>query len=134
MARPKDTKVPLGDSAKATASGSSSPFAGLAGLRAALPDAPAPTAPATTPAPAARFAQKIVVRLEKKGHGGKAVTVVSGVLPKARDEIMAALKRGLGTGAREDGDDIVVQGDVVDRVAAALSALGAANVIVGTKR
>jgi translation initiation factor 1 len=82
--------------------------------------------------PPVRFGEKVVVRLERKGHGGKTVTVVSGVLSSARDEVMGELKKKLGTGARDDGDDIVVQGDVVDRVIALLQAAGAKKVIKGS--
>ena len=49
------------------------------------------------------------------------VTVVSGVLPAYREDIATALKKALGTGARVDGDDVVVQGDLVDRTLAALA-------------
>jgi translation initiation factor 1 (eIF-1/SUI1) len=54
------------------------------------------------------------------------------VLSSARDEVMGELKKKLGTGARDDGDDIVVQGDVVDRVIALLQAAGAKKVIKGS--
>jgi translation initiation factor 1 len=102
------------------------PFGGLAALKASLPEAPSTPPPSSTstakPAPP-RFAEKVVVRKEKKGHGGKTVTVVSGVLPRAHDELCAVLKKSLGTGARVDGDDIVVQGDLADRVVAVLEPL-----------
>ncbi len=135
MARDKDKgRVPLGNAAPAP---TSSPFAALAGLREQLPAATttAMTATAATETarkPPVRFGEKLVVRLERKGHGGKTVTVVSGVLSSARDEVMAELKKKLGTGARDDGDDIVVQGDVVDRVIALLQAAGAKKVIKGS--
>jgi translation initiation factor 1 (eIF-1/SUI1) len=54
------------------------------------------------------------------------------VLPAARDDVMGELKKKLGTGARDDGDDIVVQGDVVDRVIAHLQAAGARKVVKGS--
>lgn len=101
------------------------PFSGLAALKGSLPEAPSTPSPSTStakPAPA-RFAEKVVVRKEKKGHGGKTVTVVSGVLPRAHDELCGVLKKSLGTGARVDGDDIVVQGDLADRVVAVLEPL-----------
>jgi translation initiation factor 1 len=135
MARDKDKgRVPLGNAAPAP---TSSPFAALAGLREQLPAATttAMTATAATETarkPPVRFGEKVVVRLERKGHGGKTVTVVSGVLSSARDDVMGELKKKLGTGARDDGDDIVVQGDVVDRVIALLQAAGAKKVINGS--
>jgi len=135
MARDKDKgRVPLGNAAPAP---TSSPFAALAGLREQLPAATTTAMTATAVAETAkkapaRFGDKVVVRLERKGHGGKTVTVVSGVLPSARDEVMGELKKKLGTGARADDDDIVVQGDVVDRVIAHLQGAGAKKVIKGS--
>ena len=135
MGRGNDkSRVPLGNTGPVP---TSSPFAALAGLREQLPAATttAMTATAATETarkPPVRFGEKVVVRLERKGHGGKTVTVVSGVLSSARDEVMGELKKKLGTGARDDGDDIVVQGDVVDRVIALLQAAGAKKVIKGS--
>lgn len=136
-------RVALGDQAATSTSPSSSPFSALAGLRSQLPEATttamnagaAAVTAARTPDAAkvpARFGEKVVVRLERKGHGGKAVTVVSGVLAGPRDDVMVELKKKLGTGARVDGDDIVVQGDVVDRVIAFLQAAGAKKIVRGS--
>lgn len=114
---------------------SSSPFAALAAVRASLPDVPVAEPASSSLAPAkeaSKFGPKVVVRKEKKGHGGKTVTVVSGVLPAHLDDICGALKTKLGSGARIDGDDIVVQGDLVERVDAALVALGAKKIVRGS--
>jgi translation initiation factor 1 len=135
MARGNDKgRIPLGSTTPAP---TSSPFAALAGLREQLPAATTTAMTATAAAETAkkapaRFSEKVVVRLERKGHGGKTVTVVSGVLASARDEVMGELKKKLGTGARDDGDDIVVQGDVVDRVIAWLQGAGAKKVVKGS--
>jgi translation initiation factor 1 len=67
---------------------------------------------------------KVVVRMERKGHGGKTVTVVSGIASGGRDALTTKLKKGLGCGARLDGEDIVVQGDLVDRVMDVLTEVG----------
>jgi len=111
------------------------PFAALSSLKSSLPEAPASSA-AAAPPPAKKepkkFDEKVVVRKEKKGHGGKTVTVVSGVVAAFRDDICTALKKSLGTGARVEGEDIVVQGDVVDRVIAAVEKAGAKRVIKGS--
>ncbi len=126
-------KIPVDGTS--TAPLSTSPFAALASVRASLPDVPVPEAVSSTAAPAkeaAKFGPKVVVRKEKKGHGGKTVTVVSGVLPAHLDNICGALKTKLGSGARIEGDDIVVQGDLVDRVDAALVALGAKKIVRGS--
>ena len=127
MAKGKE-RIPLGETA---APSSSSPFAGLAGLRAALPKGEVPATSQETKAPK-RFADKVVVRMTKKGYGGKTVTVVTGVHEVFRDELATSLKRALGTGARVDGDAIVVQGDVTDRVVAFVSAAGAKTVVRGS--
>ena len=138
MAREQNKgRVALGGQATPSTSPSSSPFSALAGLRAQLPEATTTAmnagAAATTAAKVpARFGDKVVVRLERKGHGGKAVTVVSGVLAGPRDDVMVELKKKLGTGARVEGDDIVVQGDVVDRVISFLQAAGAKKIVRGS--
>lgn len=141
MARDKDRgRVPLGEHSSPA---HSSPFSALAGLRDQLPEATttamnagaAAVTAARTPEAAkapTRFADRVVVRLERKGHGGKAVTVVSGVLLGPRDDVMGELKKKLGTGARIDGDDIVVQGEVVDRVVAFFQAAGAKKIVRGS--
>ena len=111
------------------------PFAGLQGLRAALPEVPVPAAAATASPSSSKvtkeFLEKVVVRHERKGHGGKTVTLVSGVAPAARDGICASLKKALGCGARVDGDDIVLQGELVDRAIVWLEARGAKKLIRG---
>jgi translation initiation factor 1 len=128
-------KIPVDGSSAAPLS--SSPFAALAAVRASLPDVPVaeavPSTSTSTPSKeAAKFGPKVVVRKEKKGHGGKTVTLVSGVLPAHLEHICSALKTKLGSGARIDGDDIVVQGDLVDRVDVALVALGAKKIVRGS--
>jgi translation initiation factor 1 (eIF-1/SUI1) len=111
------------------------PFGGLQGLRAGLPGGP--TAPTTTPATtpqraSSEFLEKVVVRHERKGHGGKTITVVTGVAPNARELICTALKKNLGCGARVDGDDIVLQGELVDRAFVWLEARGARKLVRGS--
>ncbi len=122
------------DGSSSSSLANSSPFAALAAVRASLPDVPvveAAIATATSTAPS-RFGPKVIVRKEKKGHGGKTVTIVSGVLPKELDAVCTALKSKLGCGARVEGDDVVVQGDLGDRVVAAVTALGANKVVRGS--
>ncbi len=87
----------------------------------ALPDAaegadagPSPTAPAAPP-PA-----RAVVRLERKGRGGKEATVIErlGLPPDALASWLVELKRSLGCGGGVEGDALVLQGDQRDRAAA----------------
>jgi translation initiation factor 1 len=113
------------------------PFASLQGLRTALPEAPTKTAATTTSTTATEkatkeFLEKVVVRHERKGHGGKTVTVVSGIAPAARETLCGALKKSLGCGARVDGDDVVLQGELVDRAITFLQARGARKVVRGS--
>jgi translation initiation factor 1 len=58
------------------------------------------------------------LRLEKKGRGGKSVTVVHG-LPRNTvflKELTQALKRGCGTGGVTTEDGIELQGDLRERL------------------
>jgi translation initiation factor 1 len=122
------------------------PFAKLAAMRDALPPGPATSVPASggrdpnasagakrDDAPAWTRA-KIVVRFERKGHGGKTVTIVSGVSGGSRvvDELASEMKKALGCGARVEDGDIVLQGDLVPRALAFLEKRGANHLVDGT--
>jgi translation initiation factor 1 len=114
-------------------SGPAAPFNdAFARLRAQLPEghvaaAPA-TAPAAPPAPA-----RAVVRLERKGRGGKEATVVEklGLLPAELAAWADALKRALGCGGGVEGAAIAVQGDQRDRVVHWLEGRGVRKVVRG---
>ncbi len=109
------------------------PFASLAGLRDHLPlgdvveDPPTPSAPVSK-----SFAAKVVLSHQRKGHGGKTVTVLSGVLlmEKARKQFIRELGKALGTSVRAEGDDIIMSGDQRDRARAWLEAQGSARVVI----
>lgn len=66
------------------------------------------------------------LRMEKKGRGGKTVTVVAGLPRNAAflKELSQALKRACGTGGAVVDDTIELQGDLRDRVRATLSQRG----------
>jgi translation initiation factor 1 len=112
------------------------PFAGLRGKlgvpapaqdeRSAAPPA-APAVSRATPVPA-----RAVVRVEKKGRGGKVVTVVEklGLAPAGLESWLGDLKRALGCGGAVEGDALVLQGDNRDRVGALLEARGVRKVTV----
>ena len=58
------------------------------------------------------------LRIEKKGRGGKVVTVVAG-LPRDEvflKELSQELKRACGTGGAVSDDSIELQGDLRDRI------------------
>jgi translation initiation factor 1 len=109
------------------------PWDPLEALRSSLP--PGETR-ATPPAPSAKSAAKparAVVRMERKGRGGKEVTVVEklGLGDQQLEAWCRELKQALGCGGAVDGDAIVLQGDLRARVLAVLTAKGVAKVTVG---
>lgn len=114
-------------------------MAGLAALRDRLPAGPVtPTTPseqakASPPDPIAQ-AKKLVLRRERKGHGGKTATRIEGLVANAEvlNTALGEIKRALGCGATIDGGDIVVQGDQTDRLAAYLESRGAKKIIIGS--
>lgn len=111
-----------------------SPFAKLAGLKADVPSAPAPAQKAPAPPqPAAKPPARAVVRIERKGRGGKEATVIEklGLSPRELAAWADALKRALGCGGAVEGDAIAVQGDQRERVAKWLAAKGVGKVIAG---
>jgi translation initiation factor 1 len=67
-----------------------------------------------------------VLRLEKKGRGGKTVTVVAG-LPRNQGllaGLAAELKRACGTGGTATDEAVEVQGDHREKLRALLAAKG----------
>ncbi len=113
------------------------PFAQLQAKRDELPQG---QAPAPAPAPGEKAAEKgpqgparAVVRMERKGRGGKEVTVVEQLeLPAAQLERWCKeLKQSLGCGGALEEQSIVLQGDHRDRVKALLLARGVRKVSVG---
>src|ERR1051325_1638345 len=92
------------------------PWDALEGLRSSLPPGDArrdTAAPPTGPKVA-----RAVVRMERKGRGGKEVTVVEklGLPEKELETWCRELKQALGCGGAVDGDAIVLQGDLRTRV------------------
>jgi translation initiation factor 1 len=108
------------------------PFAAIAGKREQLPSAPAPVA-APSRAEERKGPARAVVRLERKGRGGKEVTVVEHLqLPKAEREVwLKALKGSLGCGGVVEEESLVLQGDQRERLPALLEARGVRRVILG---
>ncbi|MDY7227226.1 translation initiation factor [Hyalangium rubrum] len=108
------------------------PFAALAGKREELPSAPAPVA-APRKVEERKGPARAVVRMERKGRGGKEVTVVEQLelKPSEREVWLKALKGSLGCGGVVEEDALVLQGDHRDRLPALLEARGVRKVIVG---
>jgi translation initiation factor 1 len=90
------------------------------------------SAPAATPPAAGKGPARAVVRMERKGRGGKEVTIIDKLelAPAAREQWLKALKQSLGTGGVLEGEDLVLQGDHRDRAAAWLEARGVRKVTV----
>lgn len=107
------------------------------GVSVGEPAVPAPAPPASS-SPAASTgavpdlsrAGTLIVRRERKGHGGKTVTVVDGLaLPAAQvDALARALRKALGCGSWVEAGRVVLQGDRPDAAAAWLVRHGARQV------
>lgn len=110
------------------------PFGKLATLRVQPSEEPLVKAP-ESPGPVIAesiFCPKVVVRRERKGHGGKTATVVEGVLASQREMLAGEMKKAFGCGARVEGESIVLQGDIADRACSWLEKRGAKKVVRGS--
>ena len=103
------------------------------GVTVGTPPPAAPSTPAAEPLDLGG-AQKVVVRRERKGRGGKTATVIEGIKlpPSGLERIAREVRRALGCGASVDGPTIVVQGDMAARLEPWLLARGAKKVVVGS--
>jgi translation initiation factor 1 len=108
------------------------PFGALAGKREELPSKPAPAA-APAKAEERKGPARAVVRMERKGRGGKEVTVVEqlGLRPAELEVWLKALKGSLGCGGVVEEEALVLQGDHRDRLPSLLEARGVRRVTVG---
>lgn len=128
------------------------PFAALGGGKLAAPDpTPAPGEPSEParpqgpPQPEKRAkpdkpekqakpgaSGRWVVRQERKGHGGKTVTVAKGPTPAEGWEALAkVVGKALGCRASAGAGELVVSGDQRERLAAWLRERGARDVVLG---
>jgi translation initiation factor 1 len=98
----------------------------LAGRRSDLPPGSARDGAPAGPA-------RAVVRLERKGRGGKEVTLVEQLDLGERELVswLKALKSALGCGGAVEGTRLVLQGDHRQRLASLLSERGVRKVTVG---
>jgi len=125
------------------------PFAKLAALRTAEPAASTPVAPGATSTPGtpgqarapssptkpepAKGPAWAVVRMERKGRGGKEATIVEklGLAPAELERWCKELKHALGCGGAVEGDAIILQGDLRPRLPAVLTKRGVRKVTLG---
>lgn len=70
--------------------------------------------------------QRVRVRLDKKGRGGKSVTMIEGLLmvPNDLESLLKRLKTRLGTGGAVKDSVIEIQGDHCDTVISVLESSG----------
>lgn len=74
--------------------------------------------------------QKLRVSIEKKGRGGKTVTLVKGFVGKEEDlkALAKSLKTKCGVGGAVKDNEIVIQGDLRDKVVSLLKTFGYSDV------
>jgi translation initiation factor 1 len=70
--------------------------------------------------------QRVTVRLDRKSRGGKAVTVIEGLLLSQRDmeTLLKQLKSKLGTGGTLKDDSLEIQGDHRTNIISILEVMG----------
>jgi translation initiation factor 1 len=134
MGRSRPTTPEIAPPARLGTLGDLLPHQGVAAPREQpAPPAPPPARNADPDVPDLAGCGKITLRRERKGHGGKTVTVVAGLHLDTRrlERIARALRRALGAGATVDGDLVVVQGDLMARAQQWLAAHGARRIVAG---
>ena len=70
--------------------------------------------------------QKILVRKERKGRGGKVVTLVNGLSQdeESLQEVCKILKQRCGVGGSVKSNQIIIQGDLGPKITDILKSLG----------
>jgi translation initiation factor 1 len=113
--------------------GPPSPFAALGSLASKQPQpappSPSPSPPAKNPAAAVPGLQgntPVRVGRERKGRGGKTVSIISGIMSReaGQQALLKLLKGKLGTGGALEEGAIIIQGDHRERIVEILNELG----------
>ena len=109
----------------------------LTGLPEALPEVPESSGKTKQVKEEERIGrgERLEVRREKSGRGGKTVTTVAGFPARInmpmRASLLKRMKTKLGTGGTWDGDCMELQGDKRQEVVSWLSALGFKPILAG---
>ena len=110
----------------------SNPFAALSKAQGVDPDQQAEPAPAQASPPAHAKPQRATARVQRKGRGGKTVTILShlGISKHETLEHWASvLGKSLGCGSGVEDGEIVLQGDQRKRLRAALEKIGVERIV-----
>ena len=93
----------------------------------------APATPSVAKPAPAPSQNRISVRIERSGRGGKTVTIVEGpgLAGRTLEPLAREIARGMGTGARVEGSAIVVQGDQRERLVVWLGSRGFGGAVAG---
>ncbi len=77
---------------------------------------------------------KVVIRRQRKGHGGRTVTLIEGLGlgEAAMIQLAREISRALGCGARAEVDVVAVQGDPGERLEDWLRSKGVLKVVRGS--
>jgi translation initiation factor 1 len=77
--------------------------------------------------------ERVTVRRERSGRGGKTVTIAEGpaFMGRKLEPLAREAARALGVGARVEGGALVLQGDQSERLMAWLGARGFAGAVAG---
>lgn len=77
--------------------------------------------------------QTAYLHRQSKGRGGKSVTIIKELqlTEKDRKALAKKLKKSIGVGGSIEGEDIIIQGDDRERIAAVLEKLGYSTKIAG---
>ena len=119
-------------SAPVVGSAPNNPFASLASLRGTLPAGS--RTEVATPAPVAtQNSAKVVITRERKGRGGKTVTLVRGfeLSTEALSVMARDMRHALGTGGTLEDTTIVLNGDQSQRAADWLRQRGLQRIVIG---
>ncbi len=109
------------------------PFGALRDRLGSLPKGPEETSTVPVRSSArVNVPKRAVIRLERKGRGGKEVTLVKqlGLEPREMARWLGELKRSLGCGGTVEGPALLFQGDQRERLEAALRSRGVERISV----